>query len=144
MFTIGKLARAAQVSADALRFYEREGLIAPAGRSATHYRLFDGEAITRVRFIRHAQACGFTLPEIRDLLSLKTETAACCADVRVQAVEKKLQLEAKIRAMQSMSDALTQLITDCSGGGEPVAACPILAAFERAVEPNSSAAPDES
>lgn len=135
MFTIGKLARAGRVSADTLRYYEREGLIGPTERTASGYRVYEPDAITRVRFIRHAQACGFSLPEIRELLALRVRTSACCADVRSQAVEKKLQLEQKIRTLEAMSGALDGLIADCSREAAPIAACPILAAFEAAIGP---------
>jgi DNA-binding transcriptional MerR regulator len=67
MFTIGKLADIAGVSSDTLRYYEREGLIEPAGKSPGGYRLYDKDSARRLRFIRHAQQCGFTLSEIREL-----------------------------------------------------------------------------
>ncbi|MBN9086712.1 MAG: heavy metal-responsive transcriptional regulator [Reyranella sp.] len=131
MLTIGKLATLAEISADALRFYEDEGLISPADRSASGYRLYDQDSVKRIRFIKQAQHCGFTLAEIRDLLTLRGSDRACCDDVRNQAIEKKLQLEQKIKAMKSMSKALDQLIADCTRKGRPVAECTILAAFEQ-------------
>jgi DNA-binding transcriptional MerR regulator len=140
VFTIGKLAGAAHISADTLRYYEREGLLEPAGRTASSYRLYDSDAIARVRFIRHAQACGFTLLEIRELLALRARTSACCADVRTQAIEKKLQLERRIRALKAMSKALDGLIADCARDA-PIAACPILAAFEAAIGPAGRGSP---
>ncbi len=130
MLTIGKLARAGDLSPDALRYYEREGLIAPATKTGSGYRLYGEDAVRRVRFIRHAQACGFTLAEIRELLHLRQSDRACCDDVRSRAIEKKLQLAAKIRAMQAMSAALDVLIAECAGGALPVDDCPILAALE--------------
>jgi len=58
--TIGKIASLSKVSADTLRYYEREGLISPAGKSEGGYRLYDRDAVRRVRFIKEAQHCGFT------------------------------------------------------------------------------------
>lgn len=130
MLTIGKLAKAGDISPDALRYYEREGLLAPATKTDSGYRLYGEDAVRRVRFIQHAQACGFTLAEIRELLHLRQSDRACCDDVRSRAVEKKLQLAAKIRAMQAMSAALDVLIAECAGGAMPVDDCPILAALE--------------
>ena len=78
MFTIGKLARIADVSSDTLRYYEREGLIEPAGKSPAGYRLYDQDSARRLRFIKQAQHCGFTLAEIRELLVLRRRDAACC------------------------------------------------------------------
>jgi MerR family Zn(II)-responsive transcriptional regulator of zntA len=134
MLTIGKLARAGDISADALRYYEREGLIAPASKTDSGYRLYGEDAVRRVRFIQHAQSCGFTLAEIRELLHLRQSERACCGDVRGRAIQKKLQLAAKIRAMQAMSAALDKLIVECSGGSLPLDDCPILAALEQSGE----------
>lgn len=129
--TIGKIARLAQVSADTLRYYERERLIAPAAKSAGGYRLYQRDALRRIRFIKQAQQCGFNLSEIRALLELRASNAACCRDVRRVALEKKLQLEAKVKAMKAMSNALTQLIKECSADSRPLDDCPILSALER-------------
>ena len=131
MLTIGKLARIADVSSDTLRYYERQGLIAPAGKSPVGYRLYDKDSALRLRFIKQAQHCGFTLAEIRDLLVLRARDAACCGDVRKRAIEKKRQLEGKIRSMRAMSKALDRLIADCVDETQPVAKCAILAALER-------------
>lgn len=131
MLTIGKLAAAGDISPDALRYYEAEGLLAPAARTASGYRLYGEGALRRVRFIQHAQACGFTLTEIRELLHLRQTGSACCNDVRQRAIEKRLQLAAKIRAMQSMSAALDRLIAECADGSQSVDDCPILAALEQ-------------
>lgn len=130
MLTIGKLAARAQVSADGIRFYEREGLISPARKSASGYRLYTEEAIRRIQFIKHAQRCGFSLAEIRELLELKAHDRACCNDVYRVAVEKKLQLEARIKALKTMSEALSRLIEICSHDAKPLDECPILAALE--------------
>jgi MerR family Zn(II)-responsive transcriptional regulator of zntA len=130
--TIGKIAGLAQVSADTLRYYERERLIAPAAKSAGGYRLYERDALRRIQFIKQAQQCGFNLAEIRSLLALRGSNAACCRDVRRVALEKKLQLEAKIKTMKVMSIALSQLVKECSGDSRPLNDCPILAALERA------------
>jgi DNA-binding transcriptional MerR regulator len=131
MLTIGKIASLTGISTNALRFYEREGLIHPASKSGSGYRLYNEAAAVRLHFIRHAQHCGFTLTEIRELLTLREKNSACCSDVRHLVVEKKLQLEAKIKAMQAMSKALDILIADCPDTGWPAADCPILGAFDQ-------------
>jgi MerR family Zn(II)-responsive transcriptional regulator of zntA len=130
MFTIGKLAALTEVSTDTLRYYERERLIAPVARSGNGYRLYDREAIRRLRFIKQAQRCGFTLAEIRELLALQRRDARC-GDVRRRAVEKRRLLETKIRAMTAMSQALDRLIADCTHESYPVDACPILRALDQ-------------
>lgn len=137
MFTIGKLAFQTRVSNDTLRYYEQEGLIEPAGKSPAGYRLYDHDSTRRIRFIKHAQHCGFTLSEIRELLVLRVRDKACCGDVRTRAIEKKLQIENKIHAMKTMSKALDELIAECADGTQPVGECTILAALERADIPPS-------
>ena len=132
MLTIGKLATLADISTDTLRFYEREGLIAPSSKSAGGYRLYDEDAVVRLRFIKQARDCGFTLAEIQQLLLLRNQSEACCGDVRQRAIEKKLQLEAKIRALSAMSKALDHLIADCANESHPINGCPILASLEQA------------
>lgn len=95
MFTIGKLAGLATISTEALRYYEQEGLIVPDAKSDAGYRLYRPESLQRVGFIRQAQQCGFTLAEIRELLALRSEQAACCGDVRRLAVEKSCRSKAR-------------------------------------------------
>jgi MerR family Zn(II)-responsive transcriptional regulator of zntA len=130
MLTIGKLAASLQVSADSIRFYEREGLLHPAKKSAAGYRLYTEESVRRLNFIKHAQQCGFSLREIRELLEIKGQDRACCNDVYRVAIEKKLRLESKIKAFNAMSRALTKLIEICSHDARPLDACPILSALE--------------
>ena len=130
MYTIGKLALRVAVSADTVRHDEKEGLLAPAKKTDAGYRLYGTDAVRRLRFIRQAQQCGFSLAEIRELLALKSSDAACCKDVRSVAINKKLQLEHKIRALEAMSQALTDLIAVCDDEAKPLDECPILAALD--------------
>jgi MerR family Zn(II)-responsive transcriptional regulator of zntA len=133
MYTIGKVAALADVSADTLRYYEKEGLIAPASRTAAGYRLYNDEGLRRIRFIKHAQHCGFTLSDIQELLTLKHTESACCEDVRSLAIEKKLRIEHKLKALRVMSRALDDLIQSCEGGEQATDDCPILATLENSL-----------
>lgn len=130
MLTIGKIAELSGLSTDAIRYYEKEGLVAPLQKSEAGYRLYNDEAVRRLHFIKQAQQCGFSLAEIGQLLTLQRADTSCCSDVRKLAVEKKLQLEAKIRDMKAMSAALDGLITGCTADSEPVDQCPILSTLE--------------
>lgn len=132
MLTIGKIAELSGLTTDAIRYYEKEGLISPLQKSDAGYRLYNDAALRRLNFIKQAQHCGFSLAEILQLLTLQTSDASCCSDVRKLAVEKKLQLEVKIRDMQAMSATLDGLITGCNMGAEPVDQCPILSSLEGA------------
>lgn len=130
MLTIGELANRLNVSADTVRYYEKEGLVKPQARTNAGYRLYTEDIVRRLRFIKQAQQCGFSLSEIRELLELQNRDDSCCDDVRHRAVTKKLQLEHKIRVMQAMSRALSELIAVCTDESKPLEDCPIVAALE--------------
>lgn len=130
MLTVGKVAKSASVSADTVRFYEKEGLLAPARKSEAGYRLYGGDTVRRLKFIKHAQDCGFSLAEVRELLTLRAAEDACCTDVKSVAVHKKLLIESKIRTLRAMSAALSELIEQCDGGAAPLDGCPILATLD--------------
>lgn len=130
MLTIGEVASRLNVSADAVRYYEKEGLVKPEARTQAGYRLYTEDVVRRLRFIKQAQQCGFSLAEVRELLELQGREDACCDDVRHRAIAKKLQLEQKIRLMQAMSQALSELIAICKDEGKPLEDCPIVAALE--------------
>ncbi len=132
MLTIGKVAARARVTPDTLRYYERERLLSPSGKTAGGYRLYDGEAVRSIQFIRHAQKCGFTLAEIRELLRLRHASVVPCDDVRRRAQEKRLQLAGKIRTMQAMCRTLDGLIAECGDDARATDDCPILSGLERA------------
>lgn len=128
--TIGKLAKRAGVSMDAIRHYEEQGVLLPAEKTEAGYRLYGASSLRRLDFIKHAQSCGMTLAEIRQLLDLKADDRSCCSDVRGLAIRKKLQLEQKIKTMTAMSRALSELIEICTAEDRPLDDCPILAALE--------------
>jgi len=132
--TIGKLAKRAGVTTDAIRFYEDEGILLPAEKTDAGYRLYGEDAVRRLNFIRHAQHCGMTLSDIHQLLDLKTDDNSCCGDIRAIVEQKKVQLEEKIRSMLTMSQALTELIDICTAEERSTDDCPILAALESRLE----------
>lgn len=130
MFSIGEVARQGGVTVETLRYYEREGLLAASGRASNGYRHYTPDAIRRLRFIKQAQAAGFTLGDIGELLSLQNDPAACCGDVRDKAVAKMAEIEKKIAALRQMKSVLYQLAEQCLGD-EPVARCPIIDRLEK-------------
>lgn len=124
--TVGKLADAAGVSPNAVRFYEKEGLMPVPPKTESGYRTYEADDVERLRFIKQAQHCGFTLTEIKALLQLRDEQSSCCNDVRNRVIEKKLELEARIKAMKEMSRSLDSLIAECQNGSRPTQDCTIL------------------
>ncbi|HFB97511.1 MAG TPA: MerR family transcriptional regulator [Bryobacterales bacterium] len=127
--TIGKVAEAAGVNIDTLRYYERRGLIPKPARTHSNYRVYSPETISRVRFVKRAQALGFSLEQIRGLLELRTAQGARCEDVRRRAEEKIRELDAKIQALERMKEALQSLVRACAGSG-PVIDCPIIESLD--------------
>ena len=127
-FTVGQVAKRAGVGVETVRFYERQGLLAEPQRMASGYRQYGDEAVVVLRFIRRAKELGFTLNEIKGLLALRLDGAATRSDVRTQALAKVDGIEAKIRDLQRMRDALAGLIVTCHGDGS-AAGCPILEAL---------------
>ncbi|MFQ6098934.1 MAG: heavy metal-responsive transcriptional regulator [Armatimonadota bacterium] len=127
--TIGKVARRSGVGVETIRFYEREGLIPEPPRRESGYRQYPEETIKRIRFIRRAKELGFSLGEIKELLSLRVAPSTRCEDIRRRAEAKIADIEAKIRALETMKDALARLSAACVGTG-PVSECPILEFLE--------------
>ncbi len=123
--TIGKMAKMAGVSNDTVRFYERTGLIEPAGRTESNYRLYHAEDAARLRFIKRAKELGFSLSEIKDLLALSRNPHATKADVKARTEEKAAKIRQKISDLEKILQALEQLNDLCDGHGS-AHDCPIL------------------
>ncbi len=126
---VGEVAKQAGVNLQTVHYYERRGLLPSPPRTGSNYRAYPDDAVLRVRFIKRAQELGFTLREIKELLSLKAAPRTRCADVRERAEAKVQDVDARVRTLQAMRRALTKLIGECSGKG-PVSECPILEALE--------------
>lgn len=133
--TIGKLAKAADVGAETLRFYERKGLLPAPPRTDGGYRVYPDDAVNRVRFIRRAKHLGFSLAEIGDLLALSVRPGVGCDRVRARAEGKQAEILARIRELERMHRALGRLAAACSGRG-PATECPIIDALEREARDN--------
>lgn len=130
ILTIGQLAAQARVGVETVRFYERKGLLEEPNRKPSGYRQYKQETVARLRFIRRAKELGFTLKEIKELLSLRVDPSTSCADVRAQAVTKVDDIESKIRTLQRMKQALVKLTKACSGIGT-TSECPILESLDK-------------
>lgn len=126
--TIGELARTVGVAAETLRYYERRGLVAPSRRSASGYRLYDGEARERLRFIRRAQALGFSLEEVAELLAISDNPEADAGEVKALTERRMADIEARLQDLERLRDGLRALSDRCPGHG-PTEECPILGAL---------------
>ena len=124
--TIGRLARAAGVGIDTVRFYERAGLMPAPARTASGYRSYAPSDAGRLTFIRRAKALGFSLDEIGELLRL-SQGKGGRASVKSLAERRLRDLEGRIRELTVMRDTLARYARACSGHG-PVEGCPIVEA----------------
>lgn len=127
--TIGRLAKAVGVNVQTVRYYERLHLLGPATRTSSGYRLYGPEEEQRLRFIKNAQALGFTLHEIAELLNLRVSSKASCGNVQRKAEAKLAHVKVKVRELQTLARALQGLIRTCRAG-QPTDTCPILQTLE--------------
>lgn len=131
--TISRLARLGGVNLETIRYYEREGLLPRPPRTRSGYRIFPNDAARRLRFIKRAQQLGFSLTEIRELLTLRLKPGTKRDQIRARAEAKISDIEHKIETLAAMKRALAQLTTQCSGCG-PITDCPILESLDYETE----------
>ncbi|THJ25166.1 MAG: heavy metal-responsive transcriptional regulator [Nitrospira sp. CG24E] len=129
-WTIGQLAKAVGVNIQTVRYYERLKLLGPSARRPSGYRIYGEDEERRLRFIKNAQALGFALEEIAELLKLSVTSTAHCGDVQRRAQVKLAQVETKVRDLQALARSLRSLIRDCRAG-QPTDRCPILQSLEK-------------
>ena len=121
---IGEAARRSGMAAKTIRFYEEAGLIDPAPRRASGYREFSDDDVRRLQFIHRARDLGFSVAEVRRLLSLWSDRERASAQVKHLALEHVARIEAKMLELRSMRDAILHLADRCHGDERPE--CPIL------------------
>ncbi len=127
---IGELAKRGKVPIDTVRYYERDGLLIPAGRQSSGYRQYGDPELKRLKFIRRAKFLGFTLEEIRGLLTLSDEQDV--ARVKQAAQARLADVERRIAELESIRRGLNTLIQACPGHGR-ADACPILNALTQEI-----------
>lgn len=123
MHPIGEAARRSGVKIETIRWYEREGVVPPAERSAAGRRLYDDDAVARLRFVRRCRDLGFPLAEIRALLALPAAADAPCDAVRALGERRLAGVRARLAELRALESALSGLLADCAAGRED---CPAL------------------
>ncbi len=121
---IGEAASATGVSAKMIRYYESIALIQPGKRTDSNYRTYGEKDLHNLRFIKRARTLGFSLEQIRELLSLWQDAGRASADVKAIAQAHVAELEKRIGELTEMRDTLSHLAQACSGDQRPD--CPIL------------------
>jgi DNA-binding transcriptional MerR regulator len=128
---IGQISRKARVSIDAVRFYERNRLLAPPARSEGGFRQYSSSHLSALLFIRSLQTLGFSLNEIRDFLSLRTNDLRACSEVRKMLDRKLKDIHAKRTALVKLEDELKDALKKCNSQlkrprGKKNSCCPVL------------------
>jgi MerR family mercuric resistance operon transcriptional regulator/MerR family gold-responsive transcriptional activator of gol and ges genes len=125
---IGKAARAAGVSIQTLRYYERLHLLRPVGRESSGYRYYDAGSVRVIRFVKRAQELGFSLREVKELLRFREAPGVHCVEVQKRAKRKIKEIVAAERQHAAMRRALQKLVASCRTERSR-RECPLLAAL---------------
>ena len=123
--TVGKLAEAAGVGVETIRFYERRGLLQQPEKKTSGYRQYEPGAVARIQFIKRAQAIGFTLKEIGELMQLEQDSRSQCGDVQQRAHEKVRLVDQKIADLVRMRAELVRL-SACCDSDQPLSECQLM------------------
>lgn len=127
---IGQVAAEASVNVQTVRYYERVGMLPEPPRTAGGYRQYDADAVKRIRFIKHAQALGFSLKEIRELLALRIRHGAACGTVERKARRKIALIDDKLRELTRLRRTMDGLVASCHSR-KTTAECPVLEILEQ-------------
>lgn len=115
---IGEVAKATGIGIEALRFYEKSGLLDTPARTVSGYRLYDGEVLSRLDFIKRAQVLGFSLEEIKRIISDKRAGQNPCAEVRHIVKQKLLEIDERLREMKRYRNELASSLRDWEQAGD--------------------------
>lgn len=124
-YTISQLARAAEVPTTTVRYYERVGLLRPDDRSAGNYRLYDGESLQTLKFIRSAQSIGFTLDDVKTLLSMRNRAPASCRQVQSLIEERLADVDRRLKDLRHVRTVLKAALGKCREN-EPQGRCVVI------------------
>ena len=117
--TIGELARAANVPTSTVRFYERRGLLNPDARTQANYRSYSARTAERLKFIRSAQATGFSLEDVADLLKLTDSDDAPCEEVVTLTKHRLGEVRKRLKELRRVERVLSQSLENCCRGTNP-------------------------
>jgi DNA-binding transcriptional MerR regulator len=109
---IGEVAASSGIGVEALRFYERRGLLGRPARTASGYRAYDASVIERLAFIKRAQAIGFSLDEIAEILEMRGRGEAPCLEVREAARRKLVELDARLTELRRYRNELARTLDE--------------------------------
>lgn len=131
MLTIGQVARAAGVSVETVRFYERRKLIQQPLKPHSGIRTYPDDTVSRIKLIRNARKVGFSLREIEALMSIRAQPDSQCLQVLERVRAKVAAIERELASLTEKRDLLRKAIETCPARG-PASECPIFKTFEGA------------
>lgn len=123
-YSIGQMAKAGNCKVQTIRYYEQIGLLPKPGRSTGNQRVYNQEHMERLSFIRHSRELGFSLDQIRAILTLSDDPGQSCQEVDQIARNHLREVDSKIKRLQSLQQELRRMINQCQGN--QVADCRIL------------------
>ncbi|MCC7338403.1 MAG: heavy metal-responsive transcriptional regulator [Pirellulaceae bacterium] len=112
-YTISQLAHAADIPATTVRYYERVGLVEPEDRSAGNYRLYSEQSLRKLKFIRAAQAIGFTLDDVKALISTPSNSAASCREVQSLMEKRLAEVDQRLKDLRHVQRVLKTSLEKC-------------------------------
>lgn len=124
---IGDLAAATGTKVNTIRFYEDIGLMPPAARTASGRRTYGQSDVSRLAFIRHGRALGFSIDEVRSLMDLSSDPDRDCADASAIARRHLRDVEERLARLELLRDELTKIADSCDGG--LTASCSVIEAL---------------
>ncbi len=131
---IGQISKRVGVSIDAIRFYERNGILAPPPRSEGGFRLYSSSYVSALQFVRNLQTLGFSLNEIREFLTLRGNDLRACTAVRKMLDHKLRDIHGKRIALAKLEGELKDALAKCNSQlkrprGNQNGRCPVLTAY---------------
>lgn len=124
-YTISQLAQAVGVPTTTLRYYERAGLLHPEDRSQGNYRLYSDESLQRLKFIRAAQAIGFTLDDVKRLMGRNDGKPLSCCDVQPLIAERLAEIDRRLKDLRHVQRVLQTALTKCRKSAR-AGRCPVI------------------
>jgi DNA-binding transcriptional MerR regulator len=136
--TRGQIAQRAGINLETVRIYEREGLLPPPSRTASGYRQFAEATVDRLEFVKRAKDLGFSLAEIRELLTLQDNNGHGCVEVRDQLQSKLISVVAKKAELERLEAHLRSALKKCNrqlklSASQQTGQCPVLKQMARSV-----------
>ena len=128
-YLAGEISKLAKVNSETLRYYEKEGLLAPVGRTAAGYRIYNEVSFKQIKFIKQAKTMGFSLKDIKGLLNLRTNNSENRIQARGKAQEKLVEVRDRIKNLKQLERTLKKLIDDCKNNHSSKC-CPIIEKIE--------------